>query len=225
MRRREIPVPTAFGALVLAAVAAALAFAALHTLHPFLAATAPIGGGVLVVEGWAGAPGFDEAMRRFASGAYERVVATGGPIERDAPNAASRTWAEFGAESLRARGVPPERLLAVPVPASAQDRTYLAAATVRDALAAAAIPATRLDVVTLGTHGRRSARLYRAAFGASVAVGVISATPTDYDPTRWWRSSEGAKSVLTEAIGWAWTACCFTPPERGSHDEQWGARE
>jgi hypothetical protein len=225
VRRREIPVPTAFGALASAAIAAAIAFAALHALHPFLAPTEPVGGGVLVVEGWAGDPGFDEAARRFATGAYERVVATGGPIEHDTPIAALRTWAHFGAEHLAARGISPDALAAVPTPASAQDRTFLSAVTVRDWLTAHAIDATRIDVVTLGAHGRRSRLLHRAAFGDAVAVGVISAQPKHYDSEHWWRSSEGAKSVVTEAIGWAWTACCFTPPARGSHEEQWGPRE
>jgi hypothetical protein len=225
VRRRELPVPTAFGLLVAAGLAALAGVAALHALHPFLAPTAPVGSGVLVVEGWAGEPGFAEAERRFATGRYDRVIAAGGPIERDSPIAAAHSWAEYAGQALAQRGIPPDRLHVVPAPASAQDRTFLAAVTVRDWLATHAPDANRLDVVTLGPHGRRSRRLHRLALGDAFEVGVVSATPTNYDPARWWSSSEGAKSVLAEAVGLGWSVCCFTPGARGSHEETWGARE
>lgn len=225
VRRREIPVPTAFGLLVAGTVAALVAFATLRGIHPFLAPTAPVGGGVLVVEGWAGDPGFAEAARRFATGRYERVIAAGGPIERDSPVAAAHSWAEFAGHALALRGIPADRLDVVPAPASAQDRTYLSAVRVRDWLATHAPDTQQLDVVTLGPHGRRSRRLYQLAFGDAIRVGVVSATPTTYDPARWWSSSEGAKSVLEEVVGWGWSHCCFTPGVHGSQEEEWGATE
>ena len=222
VRRRELPVPTPAGALALSAMLAVVAIVLVRTLFAFLAPVAPIGGGLLVVEGWAGAPAFDEALRRFQSGRYERIVVTGGPIELDSPIAAARSWAEFGAQHLAARGIAPGDVAVIASPASAQDRTFLSAVTLRDWLAAQHIPVTRLDIVTLGPHGRRSRRLYQLAFGSGVAIGIVSATPTDYDPQHWWASSEGAKSVLGEAIGWGWSVCCFAPGDRGSEAEKWG---
>jgi hypothetical protein len=205
VRRRELPVPTLLGALLFAAVAAAMAVVAVYGTYPFLAPIAPVGGGVLVVEGWGGSPAFDEALRRFRTGDYTRFVATGGPIERDSPIAAAHTWAEYAADALLVRGVPASAIAIVAVPPSEHDRTFRSALAVRDWLAKQPVPVTRLDVVTLGPHGRRSRRLYERAFAGRTAIGVISATPEDYEPERWWRTSEGAKSVLTEAIGWAWS--------------------
>lgn len=210
VRRREVLVPTGVGWLLLAALAAGLAFAAVQLAYPFLAVDEPVGGGVLVVEGWGGSPALDEALRRFDGGQYARLVATGGPIERDSPIAVVHTWAEFAAHGLRARGIPAASIAVVATPASAHDRTFRTALAVRDWVRAQTIPIERLDVVTLGPHARRSRRLYERAFAGDVAVGVISATPEDYDPAFWWQSSEGAKSVLTEAIGWAWSVC-FDP--------------
>lgn len=220
-RRRKVPVPTVYGWLLLFGVAATGLYACARAVFPFLAPTDPVGAGLLVVEGWAGAPAFDEAARRWASGRYVHVVATGGPIERDSPIASAHTWAEYGAIALARLGIPAEALSAVAAPASLQDRTFLSAVEVREWLAKRATPVTQIEVVTLGPHARRSRRLYRLAFGHDVAVGIVAATPEEYDATRWWSSSEGAKSVLTEAIGWSWTLCCFDPGPRGSHAERW----
>lgn len=225
VRRRELPVPTAFGMLVAVAITGLAGFATLRGIHPFLAPTAPVGGGMLVVEGWAGEPGIADAARRFATGRYERVIAAGGPIERDSPIALAHSWAEYAGQALARHGVPADRIDVVPAPASAQDRTFLSAVTVRDWLATHAPGVTQLDVITLGPHGRRSRRLYRLAFGDAVEVGVVSAAPANYDPARWWTTSEGAKSVLEESVGLAWSVCCFTPGAHGSHEEKWGPRE
>lgn len=221
-RRREILLPTLAGWLLLIALAAAFGFASLRSLYPFLAPVAPIGQGLLVVEGWAGAPAFDEAAARFRSGRYGAIVTAGGPIEADAPFADAGTWAEHAARELRERGIPDASIHAVATPASARDRTYLSAVMVRDWIAARGEPVAALDVISLGPHGRRSWSLYRRAFADDVEVGILSVRSDEYDPSRWWRSSEGSKTLITEATGLAWTLCCFHPGPRGSHEERWG---
>jgi hypothetical protein len=214
-------VPTAAGALLFAALFAACALGSGRAAYPLLAPDAAAGAGVLVVEGWAGGASFDAAAQRFARGGYASVVTAGGPIELDSPLAGERTWAEYAASALLARGVPAASVHAVPAPASAQDRTFLSAVMVREWLAAQGEPVESLDVITDGPHGRRSWILYRLAFGDAARVGIVSVAPTHWDGTRWWRSSEGARAVLSEAIGVAWTLCCFDPGARGSHEEKW----
>ena len=47
-------------------------------------------------------------------------------------------------------------------------------------------------------------------------LGVVgSITPQLYAPESWWKTSAGAKDVLTEAIAWAWVTCFFDPPPQG----------
>jgi hypothetical protein len=79
-----------------------------------------------------------------------------------------------------------------------------------------------LDVHSLGPHARRSRWLYQRAFGDAVAVGVIAAVPRSYDPAAWWRSSDGARTVLSELAGWVWVRLIFDPGEPGSSRELWG---
>jgi hypothetical protein len=216
-----VPVPTLAGALLLLAIAALAAVGFARAAVPLLAPVEPIGAGLLVVEGWAGSEGFDEAARRFAAGGYASIVTTGGPIEPDSPFALDHTWAEFAARWLARRGLDPASIHAVPAPQSAQERTFLSAVMVREWLAAQPDAPRTLDVVTLGPHGRRSWLLYRRAFGDAARVGIVSVPPEDWDPAHWWRTSEGARAVITETAGLAWTACCFDPGPRGSVSEKW----
>lgn len=224
VRRREVPAPTGLGCalalLVLLGCAAAMA-AALPGLHGFLAPHAPVGRGLLVVEGWVGRATIDEAARVFRDGGYEAVAVTGGPIESLWPGVPFESQAELAADALRRAGVPPDRVFAVASPASAQDRTFLSAVMVREFVEARGRPLDALDVLSEGTHARRSWRLYRLAFGTTLEIGVRATAPRSYEPERWWRTTAGAKSVLTEAIGLAWVTCCFDPGPPGSRREKW----
>jgi hypothetical protein len=224
LRRREIWVPTLCGWLLVAIFVAAVPWLLLRTVYPFLAPSQPLGRGLLVVEGWIGDRGLDTALAAWRAGGYERVATTGGPIEHGSAfeDSGFHTWAELTAHRLRARGIPAERLVAVPAPASAQDRTFLSAVVLRDWIARQGIRVSAVDVVSQGPHARRTWRLYRLAFGEGVAIGVRSAPPEGYDPRVWWRTSDGARDVVGEAIGWAWVTCCFHPGARGSLAEHWG---
>lgn len=214
--------PTAWGALLLTGLLAAAGWVGVRGLYPFLAPDQPVGHGVLVVEGWVGENGFERALAAYATGRYQRLVTSGGPIERGALFLRFDSYAAMAAAYLRARGVPEAALAVIPAPASAQDRTFLSAVSVRDWLAEQGLHPEGLDVVSQGPHARRTWRLYRQAFGDEVAVGIYAAPPEDYDAGAWWHLSGGTKDVLTEAIGWAWTACCFHPAARGSAEEKWG---
>lgn len=206
-------------------LAAALALYAAWHIYPFLAPNEPQKGArVLVVEGWLTPKELDQAAAVFKAGPYKSIITTGGPIEDWREYRGSASYAERAARYLRLHGLQAAAITAVPAPASAQDRTFLSAVMVREWAAKNGKALTSFDVFSAGTHARRSHMLYRLAFGSDAKVGVLSAHPDEYDEYRWWRTSAGAKAVMGEMIGILWTSCCFSPPERGSHAEKWGAR-
>jgi hypothetical protein len=96
---------------------------------------------------------------------------------------------------------------------------------VRQWAEASGTPVESVDVYSLGPHARRSRWLYQQAFGDAVAVGVIAAAPRAYDPAVWWRSSDGARAVLSELAAWLWVRTFFYPGTPGSYAEQWGPRQ
>ena len=84
------------------------------------------------------------------------------------------------------------------------------------------IAPSRLDIFTSGYHARRSRDLYRLALGEQVTIGVIASQPPNFDPARWWRTSDTGKVVAVEFAAWFLIKCCFNPGEPGSHLERWG---
>jgi hypothetical protein len=149
------------------------------------------------------------------------VVTSGGPIDSWHEGQTATNYAERAADYLNRHGLADAPAAAASAPASAQDRTFLSAVMVRDWAAREGLRPDAIDLYSAGVHARRSRMVYRLAFGPSVEIGVLAATPQRYDLDHWWRSSQGAKSVLDEALSLAWTACCFWPPEPGSHAERW----
>ena len=224
-RRRQIWLPTWWGALLLIALVAASALVALRHLGSYLAPDDPAAGRdgqgsrTLIVEGWLDEDGLDDAIAAIGRRGYQRVVTSGGPIEGWREAQSWTTYAERAADYLRRHGVGSIPVVAVAAPKSTQDRTFVGAVVVRDWLRRQGAPIDAVDLFSGGVHARRSRLVHQIAFGPEVEVGVLAAPPRRYSLERWWTTSDGAKSVLGEAIGLAWTSCCFRPPAPGSHEE------
>ena len=223
-RRRQVWLPTFRGAVVIVAVAVVLAVALLPRLGPYLAPTEHARGAdgrgarTLIVEGWLDDDALVDAIALARSGRYERVVTSGGPIESWREIQPWPSYAERAADHLRRHGVPEPPVVAVPAPATAQDRSFLSAVVVRDWAIAQGLALDAVDVYSAGVHARRSRLVYRMAFGDDVEVGIVAAPPQRYRLDRWWQASEGAKAVVGELLSLAWTKCCFWPPPRSPAD-------
>ena len=215
-RRREVLLPTFSGWLLLLAVALTLALLAGQGLPALLTVDAPAHGSdgrgatTLVVEGWLDARDLDHALAAMRGARYQRVLTTGGPIEawNDAPG--WNSYAERAAEYLAARAPAGLPVVAVPAPATEQDRTYRSALEVAAWIRAAGVEAGAVDLYSAGIHARRSRSVYRLALDPTIEVGVRAA-PNPPFIRSWWTSSRGAKAVIGEALSLAWTTCCFWP--------------
>src|SRR4051812_959471 len=84
-RKRELTVPTWRGWLLVIVVLAALAYATVKTVHPFLAVSAPVAARYMALEGWAPDYALKQAVAEFHRNSYEKVFVAGGPIEAGAP--------------------------------------------------------------------------------------------------------------------------------------------
>jgi len=220
-RRRQIWVPTWWGALVIVVAVAASSLVALRHLAGYLALDAPAAGHdgqgarTLIVEGWLDEDSLDAATAVIGRGRYQRVVVSGGPIDSWREGQPWSTYAERATDYLRRHGATAIPVVAAPAPETAQDRTFVSAVVVRDWLRGQGVNIDAVDLFSGGVHARRSRLVYRMAFGPEVEVGVFAAQPRRYALEHWWTTSEGAKGVLYEAIALAWTTCCFTPPAPG----------
>ena len=201
-RKRTLWMPTWQGSLVLLGLVLAFAFLFVSGFHSFLAKTERVNADILVVEGWVPDYALEFAVREFHRGEYRYLCTTGGPLDHGSHLAPFDSWAKLAASTLQALGTPEAKLVVAPAPAAQQHRTFRAASSLRENLAAARIEQAALNVVTLGTHARRTQLIYEKVFGDEVEIGIVSVPSREYDPDRWWASSSGAKTVLTEGLGW-----------------------
>ena len=207
--RKQCIIPTFWGWFILSAVGAALFLLILFNIEPFLSPNQPSGSKILAVEGWMPDYALDSAAALFRRSSYSRIVVTGGTIEQGSYLKEYRTYADLGAATLRAIGIPDSQVIAVPAPFSRKDRTYVAALTLATWIKEQEIKS--LDVCSHGGHSRRSRYLFQKAAGNSTKVGVVSIDDAGYDRDTWWTSSLGFRTVTGELIAYLYVRLIFRP--------------
>jgi uncharacterized SAM-binding protein YcdF (DUF218 family) len=208
LHRRTMTLPTWRGWLLILVIGTAAVIGAGRAVHPFLAVTKSVQAEVLVIEGWLADYAIESGADTFRrdSSRYQRVYVTGGPLEKASHMAGFESYATSGAAVLIAAGLASDVVVPVPSDERYRNRTYAAALALRDYCASNGIELGSVNVVTLGTHARRSRLSFRRALGRDVRVGVIAVPSRDYEDARWWRYSEGVKAVVSElvALPYAW---------------------
>lgn len=199
-RTRTIWWPTWQGWILILLLFAGAFAALMLNVHRFLAVTerAP-GADVLVVEAWAPEVVIRAAAREYAEGKYRLLLTNdvrspGDEVDPSRTQAATRLLASLG--------VPADRIVVCPVPATDSHRSRAMAAAVRETLVRNGIKPRGLNTVAPAAHARKSLLAYRRALASSFPVGIIAVPTGDYDPARWWKSSQGAKWVVANGVGW-----------------------
>jgi hypothetical protein len=204
------------GKLLAAAVCVGALVIAIQCSYPFLAITRPAHGQFLVVEGWVHTDGLREAFAEFNKGGYLKILTTGTMVRSEWDPRARVTYAEWAASKFARIGASNALVEAVPCWVEHKDRTYHSALALKQWFLAKGITAKSIDVVTEGPHARRTRLLYQKALGSQVSVGIISVEDKEYDRKHWWRSSEGVREVVGEAIAYLYARIFFHPSTSGT---------
>lgn len=182
------------------------------TIVPFLSPNKPAGAGLLVVEGFLPDYALEESMNIFHSGGYEHMLVTGKKREKGAHLDQYENDGEYSAASLIRMGFRNENLSVVATDDDVtKDRTYQSALVVRDWIRENRPGTGSVDLVSMGTHSRRSRLLFEKAFDDDTDIGIISLTNRSYDPQKWWQSSHGFREVNKETIAWIYARFFFWP--------------
>jgi hypothetical protein len=209
LRRREVVVPSLRGWVVAAVLLSAGGCAFFKGVQPFLALNHPIGGEVLVVEGWIPDYALREALYAFRSRPYQLLIATGGPLPQGMAYSSYGTHAQLAAVTLKEFGLGPDSLAVVPSPDVGKDRTFQEGVSLREWMRAEGRHFSSVDVVSFSSHARRSRLLYGLALGPEVQVGVYAPRDLGYDPAAWWRTSNGVRRVGDEVIAYLYAKLIF----------------
>ena len=156
---------------------------------------------ILVVEGWIGRKGISAAVQEFERGGYRYIVASGG-LTSGLWEGEPESYAQMAASEMMRLGVPQEEIVVATSGNTEKHRTFKSAVAVWRTLRDAGIKPKALNVFTFGPHARRSALVFAKVNAGVAKVGVIAWVPPDYQHERWWHSSERAKQLLEETIGY-----------------------
>jgi len=208
------------GWLLVTSAGLAAAYFVFLNIHPFLAVTHRVNTNILVVEGSVQGYAIRGGAKEFKNGSYERIFTTGGPEDGNGGYTNDyNTSASVAAEGLKRFGVPDDLVQMVPSRVIGRERTYSSAVALRDWFREHNTPVHSINVLTEGAHARRTRLLYQKAFGKNVAVGVIAVSNPDYDPTKWWRYSDGVREIIGQSIACIYARFFFYPSVSSSDKE------
>ena len=209
---RERRVLTPIGWVALSIAIGSVLVSVILFVHPFLAPTKPVGGDILVVEGWLPDYALEKVKELFQQDSYQLLVTTGAKISVGSHLSEYKTWAELAASTLKNLDFPEDKIMTAPVHKNIKrDRTYHSILAVQRRLHKEGLNEASIDVVSLGVHARRTWILFEKVF-SSVNVGVVAISPNEYDVSRWWLSSRGVRNVISESIAYLYARFIFSPP-------------
>jgi hypothetical protein len=211
LRRRPCLLPTLRGWLLLLIPSIALLIAGFRNMNAFLAVNDPVPDGVLVVEGWSPDYALETARLEVQRNPHHKLYVVGGPLEQGAPFFEYKTYAELGSVILLRLGMSTDTVQAVPAAYVQKDRTYAAAVALQSWLSQHGDIPKEINLISVGAHARRSRLLFEKAFGSSTRVGIIAVEDRSYDPSHWWKSSQGVRSVVDELIAYGYARFLFSP--------------
>ncbi len=174
----------------------------LTKLQPFLVVSQPISAQILVVEGWLDEDAIKAAKTEFEQGNYALILTTGAALEEGSVLAKYESYAGLAAAVLTNLGVNPDKIVAIPTPRFKKDRTAASALAVKNWLLGSALPIKSINLYSYDAHSRRSWFIYSRVLHPQFEVGILAYPSPFYDSARWWATSEGFRSVLSEAIAY-----------------------
>jgi hypothetical protein len=157
---------------------------------------------ILVVEGWIGQKGISAAVQEFKRGGYRYIVASGGLTSGFWGENEPESYAQMAAREMIRLGFPQEEIVVATSGNTEKHRTFASAVAVWRTLRDAGIKPKALNVFTFGAHARRSALVFAKVNADAAKIGVVAWVPPEYQHERWWHSSERAKQLLEETIGY-----------------------
>lgn len=190
-----------------------MVFVVATRLHPFLAVSEPVESDVLVVEGWLPDYALEQVASEFRRKSYRKIYLTGGPLDKGFHLAEYKTHPALAAATLLRLGLAADAIEVVAAPRVNKDRTYASAVALKERFREHGESPKAFQIVSLGSHARRSRLLFNKAFGEDVALGITALAEEGYDPTRWWSSSEGVRSVIAETIAYGYARLLFRVPK------------
>nr|NQU94443.1 hypothetical protein [Bacteroidota bacterium] len=180
----------------------------------FLSAEDTIDAKILIVEGYVPDYAFSEVMRIFNDDNYDLLIAAGASYDQGFYISGIETAAHLIYRSLVKLGFDTTRMAMAPNPPGVfRDRTYYTALMTKKYIQSHLQDVDKVNIISLGTHSRRSRYLYRLVYEPDIQLGNIVIPDRVLNSKNWYKSSRGFRTVLNETLGFIYVRCAFSPPD------------
>ena len=204
--------PTIMGKLLILLILIFISLFILKGMNKFLSVNDAIQSKVLAVEGFLPDYTLKDLMSEFYEGGYEIMIIIGKPIGQGYYISGYMTSSDLMKSTLREMGMDTTKMISISIPETVfRDRTYNTGLLLGDWLREHNYQTNRVNVFTLGCHARRSKLLFEKALGPNFKVGIIAGRDMSYDQIKWWKSSQGFRTVLNESIAYVYARLLFYP--------------
>ncbi len=167
--------------------------------------------GYLVLDGQMPDYAVEQAIEFFGQHKYKAIIVSGGRLPSGHYIAGKKTMAEITYATFIALGFDSANLILINGQPVLKDRTYTSALNLKSWFEEQNTKAMKLDILSVGCHAKRSQFLFQKALGNNFKVGVVAINDKGYNIKKWWETSNGVRSVISETIAFIYASVFFHP--------------
>lgn len=203
--KKECTVLSGFSKSLILLVLASLIYLLFCQMPLYLSKSEPVKKGFLVIDGNLPDYALDEAIKIFKTYNYQKIIATGGDFHSGHYISGKKSMPELTRATLIELGLEPYNILVLECGTVYRNRTQTSSFKLNEWIVQNNSPVENIDILTVGCHAQRSRKLFQYALGDNYNVGVWSVNDRTYDITEWWKTSKGARTVISEIIAYCYT--------------------
>jgi hypothetical protein len=177
----------------------------------YLSKNRPLNGDYLVLDGQMPDYSIEKAIQIFHESGYKTIITTGGKLPSGYYISGKTTMAELTYATFLELGFDSAKIVFIPGGTIVRDRTYSSGLSLKKWFFEHGITHTKVNVLAVGSHARRSQDLFQKALGDNFEVGIISVEDINYDKNKWWKASIGVRTVMSEIIAYFYVKLFFYP--------------
>jgi len=206
---------TGWGWLLILLFFIILGWLSVKNIVPFLSHQNTIEARVMVLEGYIPDYAYDQVLKIFHEKNYELLIATGTVYDQGFYISGLTSNAELVGKSLLALGFDSTKLAIVPASSDIyRDRTYHTGMAVKTYLQKYHPEVKSFNMISMGSHARRSLYLYNLIFDENIKVGNIVIPEMNFDTKHWYKSSYGFRTIINESLGYFYVLWFFAPEQQ-----------
>jgi hypothetical protein len=166
-----------------------------NALNAYLSVDKPVPGAqVLIVEGWLFGHLIPNVKKEFEAGRFSYILVSWQPQESGPTDTRSTIPArdrERIARTLMSLGIDSSKIIVVKVHPESTHNTLVMALAIKKWFLENDPAVSRVNVCTVGDHGRKTWIAYKRALGKSFGVGILSFRQKQFPVSLWWKDSDG----------------------------------